>query len=549
MHVLGEHLMISPQLLELLLGVGAQKSLDGVLDAVVRGLIEQEDIALARIWLLRPGDICSRCPMRGECPDQTRCLHLVASAGRPLANPEERWDRLYGEFSRFPLGVRKVGRIATGGECLAVCDVARDATWIGNPDWIRRERIRGFAGQPLVFRGEILGVLAIFTRLPLTEHCVDWLRTIADLTAAWIANARAFEQIDSLRAQLENENQYLREEVSEALSFGSLIGRSAPLSAIVEQIDLVAPTDANVLITGESGTGKELVAQEIHRRSGRGERPLIRVNCASVPGELYESEFFGHVKGAFTGAVRDRVGRFELAHGGTLFLDEVGEIPLELQSKLLRVLQEGTYERIGDARTRSVDVRIIAATNRDLKKEVLAGRFRQDLFFRLNVFPIEVPPLRTRKEDIALLADEFIRRAARRYRRPIRELTTGQILSLQAYDWPGNVRELMSVIERAVITSQGGRLRFDLPREQRSVSVAVGPGTSSVPGASSGLGGGSAVVLQSVIREMEKKNIQAALDETGWQVHGPDGAAALLGMRPTTLASRIKRMGLRKDDR
>jgi transcriptional regulator with GAF, ATPase, and Fis domain len=386
-----------------------------------------------------------------------------------------------------------------------------------------------------VFKGEILGVLAIFTRTPLSQHCLDWLRMIADLVAASIANARAFEEIQSLRTQLELENAYLKEEVSDARAFGEIVGQSPALRNIIQQIELVAPTDASVLILGESGTGKELVAQEIHRRSQRHERAMVRVNCASVPRELYESEFFGHAKGAFTGAVRDRAGRFELANGGTLLLDEVGEIPLELQSKLLRVLQEGTYERIGEERTREADVRIIAATNRDLKTEVEAGRFRQDLFYRLNVIPIEVPPLRKRQEDIPLLANFFLQQALRRFNRTSKGLSQGNILVLQAYDWPGNVRELINVIERAVITSRSGTIRLDLPPAQSSRTRMNDP-ASTPPSAN--------VVTDAEMKRRERENLLAALSQTNWRVHGPGGAAELLGVPPTTLASRIKRMGL-----
>ena len=471
---------MSDALKDLLLEIGQQRSLDAVLRVVVDRLAGEEHIALARIWLIRAGDICSKCPMPDVCFDQARCLHLVASAGRPLVDDGPVWNRLDGGFSRFPLGVRKVGKVAASGECVAVLDVQRGHRVDCPPEWTRQEAIRGFVGQPLVFKGEILGVLAIFTRSPLSQHCLDWLRMIADLTAASIANARAFEEIQSLRIQLELENAYLREEVSDARAFGEIVGQSPALRSITQQIELVAPTDASVLILGESGTGKELVAQEIHRRSQRHERAMVRVNCASVPREIYESEFFGHAKGAFTGAVRDRAGRFELANGGTLLLDEVGEIPLELQSKLLRVLQEGTYERIGEEKTRAVDVRLIAATNRDLKAEVEAGRFRQDLFYRLNVFPIEVPPLRKRKEDIPLLAELFLQQASRRFNRECKGLSQGNIMALQAYDWPGNVRELLNVIERAVITSRAGAIRFDLPRPQSSRSrKSDGAATSS----------------------------------------------------------------------
>ncbi len=537
MTALGESMSVSDALQSLLLEMGQQRALDGVLRVVVDRLAEEEHIALARIWLLRPGDICSKCPMREECPDQTRCLHLVSSAGRSLREDVEPWTRLDGDFRRMPVGARKVGRIAGTGECVSVMDIQQNAEWIARPDWARAEAIRGFAGQPLVFKGEILGVLAIFTRTPLGQACLDWLRTIADLAAASIANMRAYEEIESLHARIELENSYLREEVSEARAYGDIVGQSPALRNIIQQIDLVAPTDASVLILGESGTGKELVAQEIHRRSDRQSRAMVRVNCAAVPRELYESEFFGHARGAFTGAVRDRAGRFELANGGTLFLDEVGEIPLDLQSKLLRVLQEGTYERIGEEKTREADVRLIAATNRDLKAEVEAGRFRQDLFYRLNVFPIEVPPLRKRVQDIPLLAGLFLQQASRRFNRPIKAMSQGNLLSLQAYDWPGNVRELMNVIERAVITSRTGAVRFDLPRP--SLSKTSKPTRTSATASTT-------VVSDTEMKRRERENILEALDQTNWRVHGPGGAAELLGIRPTTLASRIKRMRLSK---
>lgn len=535
---LDQGMSVSKGLRDLLLEAGQQRTMDGVLSTVVRRLVRQEPVALARVWLMGPGDSCDACPMHAECPDQTRCLHLVASAGKPRTVAQGQWDRIDGDFRRIPLGVRKVGRIGASGECIAVMDMSKDASWIARPEWASEEGILGFEGQPLAFKGEILGVLAIFTRTTLTSHCLDWLRMIADLVAASIANTRAFEEIQRLRLQLELENEYLREEVTDARALGDIIGQSSALRTIVEQIELVAPTDANVLILGESGTGKELVAQEIHRRSERKNRPLVRVNCASVPRELYESEFFGHAKGAFTGAIRDRTGRFELAHGGTLFLDEVGEIPVELQSKLLRVLQEGTFERVGDNQTREADVRIVAATNRDLRSEVDAGRFRQDLYFRLNVFPIEVPPLRNRKEDIALLAEAFVKRACRRFNRPA-VLSQGNVVALQAYDWPGNVRELMNVIERGVITSKGGKVHIDLPR---SLAGSARKPDSSKKGASPD------VVPDAEIKRRERENILAALRQTDWRVHGPGGAAELLGLRPTTLASRIKRMGLARGD-
>jgi transcriptional regulator with GAF, ATPase, and Fis domain len=432
----------------------------------------------------------------------------------------------------MPLGVRKVGRIAQTGQPLEEPELNEPLPeWVARPDWIRAEGIRGFAGQPLVHKGQVLGVLAAFTRQPIAQGDMEWLRMIADHAAAAIVTSRAFTEIETLRKRLELENEALRSEVSDATTFGEMIGHSPALDAVARQIELVAPTNSAVLILGESGTGKELVAREIHGRSQRSTRSLVKVNCAAVPRELYESEFFGHVKGSFTGALRDRVGRFELAEGGTLFLDEVGEIPLELQAKLLRVLQEGELERVGEERTRRVNVRLVAATNRDLQREVEAGRFRQDLYYRLSVFPIEVPPLRQRKEDIPLLAEHFLRLASRRLGRPAPSLTLAAVQQFQMYDWPGNVRELQHVIERATITSTKGRLDIQLPNKEK------------VRG-SSEAAHELVVRTDAQIRQMEADNIRAALKAAGGKVSGAGGAAQLLGMKPTTLASRIKALGI-----
>ena len=338
-----------------------------------------------------------------------------------------------------------------------------------------------------------------------------------------------------VRKTLELENEYLQEELRG--NYRAILGDSPALKKVLAQIEMVAPTHAGVLILGESGTGKELVARAIHDRSPRKDAPLVRVNCASVPRELFESEFFGHVRGAFTGAVRDRVGRFELAQGGTLFLDEMGEVPLELQSKLLRVLQEGQFEKVGEERTRTVDVRIIAATNRDLEAEVTAGRFRQDLYYRLSVFPIELPPLRARGNDISLLARQFLDQAARKLGRTPPRLTPVQIKELQAYDWPGNVRELQNVIERAVIRSVNGHLDLGL-RTAGNVPARASRSTEPVavtPPASLG-----------DLKEQERNLILAALAKTRGKIYGPDGAAAMLGLKPTTLSSRVHRLGLKK---
>lgn len=338
----------------------------------------------------------------------------------------------------------------------------------------------------------------------------------------------------------EHESRHLHEEPNPQPGFGGMVGQSPALCTVLRQIELVAPTDTAVLILGESGTGKELAAREIHKHSGRRHRPLVRVSCASIPKELYESEFFGHAKGAFTGAVKDRVGRFQLADGGTLFLDEVGEIPLELQGKLLRVLQEGEYERVGEETTRKVDVRVIAATNRNLMREVELGQFRQDLYYRLNVYPVTVVSLRQRKEDILLLAKHFVLQAANKLNCSRPHLPEDQLTKLQQYDWPGNVRELQNVIERAVILSRGNPLQFDLPIEVNE-QLAAARRHAAIASVTR-----KEVIPESEMRRWERENILAALRLSNWRVYGPGGAAERLGVRPTTLVSRIKKFGLKK---
>lgn len=335
---------------------------------------------------------------------------------------------------------------------------------------------------------------------------------------------------------LEQQNEYLLEEIRDERNSETLLGQSPAFQKIIEQIRMVGPTCANVLILGESGTGKELISHAIHEHSDRKNKPLVRVNCASIPKDLFESEFFGHVRGAFTGAIKDRVGRFELANEGTLFLDEVGEIPLDLQSKLLRVLQEGQFERLGDDRTRTVNVRIIAATNRDLQHEAREGRFRMDLYYRLSVFPITVPPLRERPDDIPLLAGHFLKRAARRAGLTGIHFTSSQLEQFQRYEWPGNIRELQNVIERAVILARNGELRFDLqgPSAPASSLPSRRPQKHSPPSTS----------IRD-LKDQERILIQQTLQQTGGKIYGPDGAAALLGLKPTTLASRIQRWGLK----
>ncbi len=367
-------------------------------------------------------------------------------------------------------------------------------------------------------------------RLVASKDVTERNRAERELRIALAENAR-------LREELENERDYLREEVNVSMNFGRIVGKSRALKGMLAQIDAVARTPASVLVLGESGVGKELVARAIHASSDRADAPLVKVNCASIPKELFESEFFGHVKGAFTGAHKDRVGRFQLADGGSIFLDEVGEIPLELQGKLLRVLQESEFERVGDDITRTVDVRIIAATNRDLEQLVMDGRFREDLFYRLSVFPIRVPPLRERKEDVIQLARHFLDTTCLDFGRAPIALTQSQIDAISTYDWPGNVRELKNVIERAVILSKGGVLQLELPTSEETMPVAAdAPVARELP----------EILTESDLRGLQKRNMQAALERSGWRVSGPNGAAALLGLKPTTLADRIKAFNLQK---
>ena len=342
-----------------------------------------------------------------------------------------------------------------------------------------------------------------------------------------------------LREELERERDYLREEVSVAMNFGRIVGTSSALAQMLAQVEAVAATPASVLILGESGVGKELVARAIHSRSPRADAPLVKVNCASIPKELFESEFFGHVKGSFTGAHRDRVGRFQLADGGTIFLDEIGEIPPDLQGKLLRVLQESEFERVGDDITRSVDVRIIAATNRDLEKLVVAGQFREDLFYRLSVFPIRVPPLRERKDDVVQLAQHFLERTCSDFGRKPMRLTRTQVAQIVEYDWPGNVCELKNVIERAVILSKGDTPRLDLSLPRHG---GRGRQTESVTAPARTEG----VLTEQEMTAFQKENVLTALKKTRWKVSGKGGAAELLGVRPTTLAHRIRTLGIKK---
>ncbi len=439
------------------------------------------------------------------------------------------WRHPGGTYARVPTTDPLLGPVFTEQRQVSAAD---EVEWNPFPPGAKAERIQAYIVSPVCCQDACFGVLGAFFKSPVRFAFTErkrWQHILARSLGNAVFQSRSREAIRRLSEQLKQENAGLKAEVSGAALPGGIVSADGGLRRVLEQADLVAPTDAAVLILGESGTGKELLAQRLHEGSGRRNEPIIRVNCAAIPGDLFESEFFGHVKGSFSGAFKDRVGRFELAHGGTLFLDEVAEIPIELQGKLLRVLQEGTFERIGDGKTRKVDVRLIAATNQDLQTAAEEGRFRQDLYYRLSVFPIIMPPLRERREDIAPLARHFAALSARKFGLAVPEITGEMVASLQAYEWPGNVRELRNEIERAMILARSGPFRLTLPAQ-----ASAGKATrSGVP---------DRVIREEEWATMQRDNLLRALQNSAWRVDGPGGAAELVGLRPTTLRSRMKAM-------
>jgi formate hydrogenlyase transcriptional activator len=409
---------------------------------------------------------------------------------------------------------------------------------------LRQEGVETICCVPLITHGRTFGTLNLASRRAdaFSASDVELLQQVAAQIAIAVENALAFREIDKLKDKLAVEKLYLEEEIRNELNFEEIIGDSASLKRALSQVELVAPAATTVLILGETGTGKELIARAIHNLSPSRERTFVKVNCAAIPSGLLESELFGHERGAFTGALNQKIGRFELADHGTLFLDEVGDIPLELQPKLLRVLQEHEFERLGSNRTQRVDVRVVAATNQDLSKLVAERTFRSDLFYRLNVFPIHIPALRERREDIPLLVRYFVQKFSRRLNKAVEYIPAEAMDALSNYSWPGNVRELENLIERAVLLSPGKELRVPIA-ELKSAAAVASPGVSS---SASFISSTSSTSSISTLEEAERQHILRALRQTEWRVAGPKGAAALLGMKRTTLQARMRKLGIRR---
>lgn len=400
---------------------------------------------------------------------------------------------------------------------------------VGVEEQLFRAGLRSTVAVPLIAKREPFGTLNFGSRSPHAYSVADaeFLMEVSQQVALAVQNMLAYEQITELKARLERENLYLQEEIKTQHKFQHFVGQSNAIGKVLKAIETVAPTDANVLILGETGTGKELVARAIHDLSPVRDKALVKVNCAALPSELIESELFGHEKGAFTGALMRKIGRFELADGGTIFLDEIGDLPLHLQAKLLRVLQEGEFERVGGTQTLKVQVRVIAATNRELAEEVRAGRFRSDLFYRLNVFPLEIPPLRARRPDIPLLVDFFLTKYAQKLGKHFDGVSQATMDALLKYSWPGNVRELQNVVEHAAIVAKSPKVSIEL-------------------GSSLDIGTSAQVSSHSTLRDVERAHILRVLKDAGWRISGQKGAATVLGLHPSTLQSRMQKLGIKR---
>jgi len=447
-----------------------------------------------------------------------------------------------------PLENTPAGRaIVTGQPCLAR-GAELDTYSSEVVSILRAEGLQAVCSVPLIHRDRTIGTLNLASRRldAFTQADVELLQPVGAQIAIAVENALAFKEIDALKDKLAVEKLYLEEEIRSELNFEEIVGESAVLKRALGQVELAAPAATTVLLLGETGTGKELFARAIHNLSPRRDRTFVKINCAAIPSGLLESELFGHEKGAFTGAINQKIGRFELADRGTLFLDEVGDIPLELQPKLLRVLQEQEFERLGGTRTQRVDVRVVAATNLDLSKLVAQRAFRNDLYYRLNVFPIQIPALRERHEDIPLLVRYFVQRFSRSLNKEVQYIPADAMEALERYSWPGNVRELENLIERAVLLSPGKELCIPLSELKDASGSAAAPGAEASSPFTSYAASSPLTSSISTLEEAERQHILRALKQTQWRIAGPKGAATLLGMKRTTLQARMRKLGIRR---
>jgi formate hydrogenlyase transcriptional activator len=513
--------------------VAAGHRLEDVLTTVTSVLVERADFRSVAIWLYLRDEECEHCR---EAPLAERAaeprLHRVTRTASPsLAG----LDLLHA----LPLSETFAGRLARDRAPICHNDLVELAKLVsqmtsGRADLSQaeasaasaaREGLRSGAVFPLFVGDDLTGLLFMLAEREIAPDEVRYLEVFALQTASIIRWSRVYGEIERLRDRLARENTYLDEAVREEAGFTGIVGSSAALKEVLPLIVQVAPTDSTVLLSGETGTGKELFARAIHDASRRSGHPMIKVNCGGFAPGLVDSELFGHERGAFTGATQRRIGRFELANRGTLFLDEVAELPHETQVKLLRVLQEREFERVGGERTIRADVRLIAATHRDLELEVARERFRADLYYRLNVLPIRIPPLRERPEDIEPLTAHFVSHFGRRMGKQFRGISQGSLTRLQRYDWPGNIRELQNVIERACVLAKGQVVEVPDPALGARHRRAWQPAT---------------------LEEAEQAHIGRTLERTGWRIEGTGGAAELLGLRPSTLRSRIRKLGIRR---